>query len=139
MIPTRLNFQINSGVVAGFNRTTGSIIVIHNRPKFLGVTNKDLHYDRLNNYCSSLSSTVKWMIPTVSDVAELKDILAKQTLLSGTVLTEKLPNTNDCQGVCLYQDRLTNSIAYHVVSSMWYNDGFIFPVLYINGRNCESF
>lgn len=160
MIPTRLNQHYNSGTVVGFNSSTGSVLVMANStvsvPRYPGYHFTAIQQSTLANYPSGY----KW--PSLLDFCSLRcnRTLNSHSVLNDNYFREKLNRlssqdnvldrylvTSDvkesalCCGRYYYNlvevfERNCYSRIAHVACS--HNNGWLIPVLYINGENCDT-
>ena len=146
MIPTRMHQSFNQGLVAGFNKRTGSVIVV-----------SENHY-RIDEFdLNTIESEIKktelslpgYTWPSITDIetvaSEYTTILEffnsiqviNTCLVSKTVITS-LNGELEMSQLFLYKsNRQIKTLRRYYGSSVCY--GNLTPVLLINGENCDTY
>ena len=159
MIPTRLGAKYNGGTVVGFNSRTGSILVLANSAVFV---NRCFPGDFLQVSADSLKSFPEgYQWPTVHDFYSLGfnddwtletpkckyvfNVVGQLAILPNASSQVFLTSSTDAESFneCLqyrYQVVKTSNTLYARLSlyGAAYSDGYLIPVYYINGDNCDS-
>ena len=142
MIPTRLHQPFKNGVVLGFNRESGSVIVVTNH---YTIASFDLsNIEQTIEQSSNLEHGYGW--PTISDceaiaIEFLTRVFKEQSSLHYYLVSRTI--------VSVYGDVLKMiQLAIHksysntsfeimqVLVPSTGSNGIVLPVLYINGNNC---
>ena len=145
MIPTRLNQNFTCGYLAGFNNMTGNLIVVHNSPSYTSSLQLDRFKQDLLQYMEN--NYPGWKCPTINDLESLNRCTFAPFVLKGLK-----PNYKNSRSVYITtiseicRSVITQQRIYQTVTDTiriercrtWDTSGFIVPVIYINGTNCDN-
>ena len=154
MIPTRVRQQYKEGSLMGFNPKTGKLLIVANRSTYIEYY---LPHERDQVYQQSLANYPQGCSqPTVDDFKAIKiQDIVRCIAVSGCALSNVRHRQEDfawfvtCNVVGrkskpLYRLVVINNYSSEVGQVKLFstdaasNDGYLCPVLRINGSNCES-
>ena len=142
MIPTRLHQPFKNGVVLGFNRESGSVIVVTNHYTIASFDLRNI--EQTIEQSSNLEHGYGW--PTISDceaiaIEFLTRVFKEQPSLHYYLVSRTIVSNQDdvlkMIQLAIHKSCSNTSVVIERVSATSTGSyGVVLPVLYINGNNC---
>ena len=154
MIPTRLCQQFRNGKLHGFNRKTGSLLVVYREGVYFDQSlSVLLAFNRLTEFVEQISTPeCTWQVPSSTDLDSViesvtgdcnSEILSKIIYFQQWQLTREYFYTSAMDNNALIMNKITfiieqNRLVYSAsckTQSVLATDGMLLPVHYINGKS----
>ena len=154
MIPTRLSQKFKSGTLHGFNRETGSLLVVYPGIYFSDELSACSTFNAIHECVNNLSTpTCNWNVPTNVDIDSFIESLACNynerylpilRMLEWNIVREYLYTSKFFDSVLIMQlvsfELSSNQLKFissRSTRAMLATDGLLVPVHYINGNSFD--
>lgn len=155
MIPTRLHQKFKDGLVAGFNPFTRSVLCVHLVEHVVdGFDNEDIDA-KINETMQHYLIRYTW--PVITDLYAIVDHLKIEFkerdlmyFVTRSMVDKDLYGTGEFEKFMIQMRFSSNPNEYYLQSvpdcfyshrefESYVNEGFLIPVLHINGENCDTY